>query len=101
MVSWIYIGNFFPNLLNVFRSLKDNYLLIFSVYFYSYALVYILAWAAFFFIPQFFTIEVADKDNKIIDQPEAQCSSSFSCLLFFLNNVMPNGGFVPSNHISF
>ena len=101
VVSWIYIGNFFPNLLNVFRSLKNNFLLIFSVYFYSYVLVYILTWASFFFIPQFFTIQVTDKDNNIIEQPEAQCSSSFSCLLFFLNHAMPNGGFVHSNQVSF
>ena len=101
IVSWIYIGNFFPNLLNVFRSLKNNFLLIFSVYFYSYVLVYILTWASFCFISQFFTIQVTDKDNNIIEQPEAQCSSSFSCLLFFLNHAMPNGGFVQSNQVSF
>ena len=101
IVSWIYIGNFFPNLLNVFRSLKENAYLIFSVYFYSYALVYILTWAVFFFIPKFFTIEVANRNNEILDYPEAQCSSSFSCLLFFLNHAMSSGGYVSSNEVSF
>ena len=55
----------------------------------------------FFFIPKFFTIQVSNKDNEIIDKYEAQCSSSFSCLLYALNYAMPNGGYVPSNAISF
>ena len=83
IVSWIFVGNFFPSLLNVFRSLKDNFFLIFFVYFYSYALVYILTWAVFFYMPKFFTLPVANKDNEILDKPEAQCSSTFSCLLYF------------------
>ena len=101
IVSWIFVGNFFPSLLNVFRSLKDNFFLIFSVYFYSYALVYILTWAVFFYMPKFFTLPVANKDNEILDKPEAQCSSTFSCLLYFLNYAMVNGGYAPSNLTSF
>lgn len=101
IISWIYIGNFFPGLLNVFRSLKNNFYLIFSIYFYTYALVYILSWAVFFFIPKFFTLEVTNKNNEIYNEPEAQCSSSVSCLLYFLNYALYNGGNISSNLVSF
>ena len=101
IVSWIYIGNFFSSLLNIFRGLKENAFLIFSVYFYSYALVYIFSWAVFFFIPGFFTFDVVNKNNEILDKREAQCSSSFSCLLYFLNYAPANGGNISSNLASF
>ena len=72
-----------------------------DVYFYSYAIVYIFSWAIFFFIPGYFTFEVVNKDNEILEKPEAQCSSSFSCLLYFLNYAPANGGNISSNLASF
>jgi hypothetical protein len=101
IVSWIYIGNFFPSLLNIFRGLKENVFLIFSVYFYSYAIVYIFSWAIFFFIPGYFNFKVVNKNNEILEKPEAQCSSTFSCLLYFLNYAPANGGNISSNLASF
>ena len=87
-------AKFIPTLSAIFISLAGKFKYIFTVYIYTFSVLYIFSFSAFLFLPKMFNREVVTKENEPIsedDSTEAICSSFWQCILYFINFGFKDG----------
>ena len=87
----IFIANLIPTLKNIFKAITLKFSSLIITILFTYILVYLFSWIAYFYMSDIFNIEVLDyKSGEIIK--ENFCTSSLQCYLYILSYGTRSGG---------
>ena len=86
-------AKFIPTLSAIFSGLAGKFKDLITVYIYTFTALYVFSWAGFIMLPTMFNKEVVYEidDPARENPPEAMCSSSVQCILYFLNFGLTEG----------
>ena len=86
-------AKFIPTLSAIFSGLAGKFKDLITVYIYTFTALYVFSWAGFIMLPTMFNKEVVYEidDPERANPPEAMCSSSVQCILYFLNFGLTEG----------
>ena len=86
----------------VYLIIKEQLITLVLLGIYILLILYVFSWFGFFFLPKMFKYEAVDKKNELVSLTEESiCSSSVSCILYFMNYGLSSEGAIEMNLISF
>ena len=97
----IFMFNSFETLFAILRAVFKQIDTILLLGLYMLVILYIFSLFGFFFLPKMFKYESVDNNNEIIFEEENICSSTISCLLYFINYGMISEGSIDMDLISY
>ena len=102
VIPLLLIFNIFPHLKAVYLIIKEQLITLVLLGIYILLILYVFSWFGFFFLPKMFKYEAVDKKNELVSLTEESiCSSSVSCILYFMNYGLSSEGAIEMNLISF